>query len=330
MTAEIKIADKNYITENYRMILESGPMSHEDIQTFLRGEGLSDEIVVQSTSGSTGEPLRIPRTRADVGDIARRVVAVYVKHYGSMPDRIALFGGISHMEAAVKLKSGGLQMRSFEPGELRELVEFNPDVISCYPSVARELISTMDSLPALKAIKLGGEPIFQSDINRLLARNKNLIVIEQYGSTEMPAVALRLFTAESRQAPYILQTERFSFLPFKEGWSDIVVRDNFPDLLFSIGRFYDMGDEMRIEKGQGVEVRRRGDTNYHLRPIFEKLFESGCVNAQIDMEKNAVIYSGKTNLAEIEIEGKKIPLKEGAPIRLRPSNKMPLLIGQYA
>ncbi|TGN01325.1 hypothetical protein [Leptospira yasudae] len=321
---------KDYIKQEYLNILQNGKLTESEIESFLRKKTIGEDVIIQASSGSTSEPLLIPRSKADVADIAKRVIRPYVELYQSYPERIALFGGISHTEAAVKLQMGAISMRSFQLDEVDQLDGFDPHVISCYPSVVRELIDDSSvSLSNLKAIKLGGERIYLSDIKKIFRRFPGIFLIEQYGSTEMPAVALRTFTNAEDESVYVLQKERFAFqIPLeKDGWHPLIVQDNFPDLLFPIGKFYDMGDDVFCKSGKILDVRRRGDRSFDFRDEVEQLLNLGLTNVQISTEQARVFYSGDSaNIGSYPIKGKKYSLLKQKLNRIHPSNKLPVLV----
>ncbi|RHX81452.1 hypothetical protein [Leptospira yasudae] len=321
---------KDYIKQEYLNILQSGKLTESEIESFLQRKPIGEDVIIQASSGSTSEPLLIPRSKADVADIAKRVIRPYVEFYQSYPERIALFGGISHTEAAVKLQMGAISMRSFQLDEVDQLDGFDPHVISCYPSVVRELIDDSSvSLSNLKAIKLGGERIYLSDIKKIFQRFPGIFLIEQYGSTEMPAVALRTFTSAEDESVYVLQKERFSFqIPLEsDGWHPLIVQDNFPDLLFPIGKFYDMGDDVFCKSGKILDVRRRGDRSFDFRDEVEQLLNLGLTNVQISTEQARVFYSGDSaNIGSYSIKGKTYSLLKQKLNRIHPSNKLPVLV----
>ncbi|AOP35368.1 hypothetical protein A0128_16880 [Leptospira tipperaryensis] len=321
---------KDYIKNEYLEILKKGRLTEQERDLFLRKESLGEDIIIQASSGSTSEPLLIPRSKADVADIAKRVIRPYVEFYQSYPERIALFGGISHTEAAVKLQMGSITMRSFQLDEIDQLDTFDPHVISCYPSVVRELIDDPTvSLKNLKAIKLGGERIYFSDLRKIFRRFSNVLLIEQYGSTEMPAVALRIFKNAIDPSYYQLQNERFSFqIPMDiDGWHPLVVQDNFTDLLFPIGKFYDMGDDVLCKSGKIVDVRRRGDRSFEYREEVEQLLNLGLTNVQIDPQQAQIFYSGDSEkIGPYSIKGKAYSFLKQKLNRIHPSNKLPVLV----
>lgn len=321
---------KDYLKTEYLEILKKGRLTEQERDAFLRKESLGEDIIIQASSGSTSEPLLIPRSKADVADIAKRVIRPYVEFYQSYPERIALFGGISHTEAAVKLQMGSITMRSFQLDEVDQLDTFDPNVISCYPSVVRELVDDSTVfLKNLKAIKLGGERIYSSDLTKIFRRFPNILLIEQYGSTEMPAVALRIFKNATDPTNYLLQNERFSFqIPMEtDGWHPLIVRDNFADLLFPIGKFYDMGDDVLCQFGKIIDVRRRGDRSFEYREEVEHLLNLGLTNVQIDSQRGQIFYSGDPEtIGPYSIKGKAYSFSKQKLNRIHPSNKLPVFV----
>lgn len=292
----------------------------------LRTGGTPEGIVIQVSSGSTGAPLRIPRTREDVGDIATRVATPFVRRFGHAPRRIALIGGISHSEAAAKLGVRSMEMRSFDYPELTGLGEYRPDVISCYPSVLREIPEVLQD-SELKCIKLGGERFFAEDLNRVFAARDDLLVIEQLGSTEMPAVAIRSLTAANRRPSYELQTARFDFImPTGDGWHPLVVKDRFASLAFRMNDFYDTGDELYWTGNAAYDVRRRNDISNEWFSTIEELLVNGCRTVQIRLTDQTVRFTGSPLPGVVVLRNIEFNTVHGMPVRIQPSNKAPLVV----
>ncbi|MCP4474251.1 MAG: long-chain fatty acid--CoA ligase [Gammaproteobacteria bacterium] len=178
------IMTRQDVINQYQTCLQQGILTSNEIQNFLNGKQRHD-LIIQQSSGSSSLPLNIPRTTADINDIAMRVLTPYIKHYGIEPVRIALLGGISHSESAIKLQLKNSIIRYFTLDEYKLLDQFQPELISCYPSVMRELLSNPNlCLNAVKAFKVGGETLFPSDIKKIFSRWPNFLIIEQYGLTE--------------------------------------------------------------------------------------------------------------------------------------------------
>lgn len=328
MDMKVKSVDKQYLRDHARDILLRGPLTPALIDRFLADGTVDDpDVVIQVSSGSTGRPLLIPRTRRDVGDIARRVWTPLVERFGRPPARIALIGGISHSQAAMKLDLGEISIRSFEPGAIADLVDFDPVVISCYPSIVRELLRDLPvAMPGLSAFKLGGERIFQADLDKIFCRFPGTVVIEQFGSTEVPAVAVRVLE-EGKQPPYQLQPERFQYeIAEGDGWHPLLVKDQFEGLLFPIGAFYETGDEVLVEGMDIVEVRRIGDKNAEYYSAAELLLAGdGCINIQFRPDRREVIFAGSHAPHHVDVNEMQYRVIEGEPVRIKPSNKLPLV-----
>jgi hypothetical protein len=333
MRNDFKFVNKQYLLEQARNILLNGPLSPEVIDRFLAQGWIEDpDIVVQVSSGSTGNPLLIPRTRSDIYDIGRRVYAPFMEKTGNMPERIALIGGISHSQAAMKMNLDTIRIRSFQPDEIVDLPDFDPMVISCYPSVARELLRDLPAkMPSLAAIKLGGEKFFDVDLDKIFRRFPGILIIEQFGSTEVPAIALRVLE-ENKRSPYLLQKQRFSFhLEKKEGWQPLYVRDDFEDLLFPVREFYETGDEVRLAGSDVVEIRRMGNADCAYFEAAEQLLAcKGCVNVQFHPLEKRAVYDGDGGAVpeKITVNGDEYTTEAGKPARIHPSNKMPLIAPQ--
>ena len=323
------IINKEYLTENYNKILHEGPLSIEEIETFLRTRKIRDDIIIQSTSGSTGIPLLIPRTKSDIRELANRILKFYIDEFNKLPQKVALLGGISHSETALKLKVQNIDVRSLSLDELDELFKFDPDVISCYPSISRELvIQDRNFLPNLKMLKLGGEPVYSSDIKKIRNRFASIIIVEQYGSTEMPGLAFKNYKGDLNNTEFILQYERFSYLiNEKDGWQPLIVKDKFSDLLFPIKYYYNTGDEVFIQTKKVKDVRRKGDISHKFKNFIEESLDNGCTNIQIDLNRNTIYYNGKMCLPDfILLDKTRFKTEFSAPKRLKTSNKLPVII----
>ena len=95
----------------------------------------------------------------------------------------------------------------------------------CRDLVARHAGAFAD----LKTIKLGGEKVLRADIDKIAAAWPEALIVEQLGSTEMPAVAIGSYR-NGQRCGLELQTERFSFLlEDTPDWQPLIVRDDFPE-----------------------------------------------------------------------------------------------------
>lgn len=322
------VIDKACLIRDYAAILKQG-LSPSQWAFYEQRGAFASEIIVQSTSGSGGKPLLIPRSREDIRDIFKRITRPYLKIYGELPKRIAMLGGISHSQAALKLTVDAVQIRSFALDDLEGLCDFNPDFLSCYPSVVRELMSVLPRrFPALRAVKLGGEHVYDVDLEKLWALDPSLLIIEQLGSTEMPAVAIGTYWKGERKS-LALETGRFSFLlTATEEWQPFIVRDRFASLLFPIDAFYDSGDEVRLVDGQIADIRRRGHPENAFFESVEKLLRQGCINLQMAPDQKILYYEGAPQLPPVVtlLNGLSYHAQSAPLRRLPDSHKLPLLI----
>jgi len=323
----VEIWTKTELRQHYEDLLAAG-LSPEQLAYYRRYGRFGDEIVATSTSGSSGRPLLLPRSVEDVRDIGARMIRPHVETWGRPPERLALLGGISHVEGALKMRFGEMEIRSFELVDVEALIDFAPDYLSCYPSIARVLIGYHASAFAdLRTIKLGGERVLRADIAKIHAAWPERLVVEQLGSTEMPAVAVGASRkAEGRRLE--LQRTRFAFLlDDTPAWQPLIVRDLFPARLFPIDAYYDAGDEIRLQDGCVVEVRRRDDPANAFFEAVEELLANGCVNVQIDRMNRTVYCDGEVRADHVELNGDEYRMVAGQMKRLKDSNKLPLLIG---
>lgn len=252
-------------------------------------------MIVQVSSGSSGRPPRVVRrTLDDILDIHARVLGAWSERYPEPPVRVALLGGISHAQAAMNLRLRGTRFVSFSLDAREALRAYEPDFISCYPSVLRDLLEWPD-FPGLKAVKVGGEHLLPSDVKKLSRRYPNCLLIEQLGSTEMPCLAI------GAPGKLRLQRDRYSFrLAPHEDWQPLVARDEFPT---SRTDFVDTGDEVRVRADQVLQVRRKDDPAFPYLGLLDALLSAGCTQVQLNEED----------------------LVRGAPFRLPHSNKLPLV-----
>lgn len=321
--------DKHWVVAHYDEILERGCLSADARERVRKGMPL-DEVLIQQTSGSSGAPpLRIPRTKAETNWLGLKLLQHYVQHFGTPPRRVAFLGGISHMEADQKARFDALEIRNFHGTEFAGIDAFDPDALSMYPSFAREIAEDRSlRLSSLRAIKLGGEPILASDLARLFARWPTLAVVEQFGSTEMPGVAFRRF-ARGVDSGYLLSTDRFDFALEGEGWRPLVVRDRYPQRAFPIEGWFRMDDEVLLEGGAIRDVRRAGDAAFPLRGAIDRLLARGATNVQLFPREGELRYSAPPTVALedwVEIGGGKLRARREPPLRLRDSNKLPLVV----
>lgn len=323
-----EVVTKADLRARYDQILTRG-LSAAQLSHFRTHGAFGPDVVVQSTSGSTGEPLLIPRGRADIADIYAKVLRAYQHVYATAPARVALLGGISHSQAALKFAVGATTFQSFELHETEALVRYDPDFLSCYPSIVRVLLrADAPTFAKLKAVKLGGERVFPSDLRRIAARYPNTVTIEQFGSTELPALAMGVHVGGTPSG-LVLQTDRFSFrlLHASSTWQPLVARDDFPHLLFPVRAFYDSGDEVRIEGGRIVDSRRRGDRANAYLADLDRLLALGCDNVQLVESARILHYDGDVALApQVTLGSRTFATERGGLVRIPRSNKMPLVV----
>jgi hypothetical protein len=325
----VKILSRQNLLEQYYEILARNFDSIALAEIRATGN-YGPSVIVQTSSGTSGNHvLRLPRSKSDIADIFQRTLVPYLELFQKPPKRIAMLGGISHTEAALKMDLGGIQFRSFLLEELAELEAFEPEVISCYPNLARELYRNPHfRFPSLKAFKLGGEQVLQADLEQIEIRFGKVAVFEQVGSTEMPALAIGLRTAGTERK-LRLQTRRFSFAP---GSSDVlrplVVKDNFPQLLFSPGEYYDTGDLAVLNDAYLFDLRRAGSDEFKFWDAQNSLIRAGATNMQFDLERETVRVeaSGEMSFPEsVEAGGNRFQIQRGPISRVSGSNKIRLL-----
>lgn len=318
------IIDRDSLEENYLSYLSG--MSDIERDEFVASKTSPKGIILQASSGSSGKnPILIPRSIKDIFDIHTRIINSYLSCYSTPPRKIALLGGVSHAQAAIKMKIKNTEIISFSLKDTKRINEFNPDVISCYPSIARELIEINDfELSNLKGIKLGGERLLDTDLKKLKRRFPNIIILEQYGSTEMPAIAIGCYPNFKKNG-MLIQKERFEMQELtKSCYKPIIVKDHFDDLIFRIPSFYNTLDEATGTKTHIFEVRRTGslETNYY--SLMEDLLEAGCINIQIDQLRNEIHYQGSMTQRNISFNDISYKLVEKSLERIPSSNKLPL------
>lgn len=321
---------KETLIERYEQILARGCLSPAAQERLNRGEPV-EGIVVQQSGGSSGKPpLRLPRTQAEMHWLATKLLARYLTQHGEPPKRIALVGGISHTEATQRVDlEGPLQVRDFAGDAFAALDAFDPEVISMYPSFAREIVADRAiRLGRLKAIKLGGEPILRSDLVKLRGRFGDIGIVEQFGSTEMPGLAFRTH-GPGPDTGYELSSDRYDFdFQLHHGWQPLLVRDRFPERAFPIDDWFDTGDEVRVRDGTICEVRRRNDPVVDLSRPIDRLLHDGCINVQVLLPESLLLCAPGTSAipSTITIGSFKLKTRIEQPYRLVDSNKMPLLV----
>jgi len=304
-----------------------------------RGPDGDADVVWQVSSGTSEVPIRVPRARADIEDTFARVARPFVREFGRLPARVALLGGVSHEAVAADGAIGSVVLRSFtvvdalDERGIAALDAFSPEAVSCYPSVARELVDAPGLVLArLLAIKLGGERVFAADVERLSRRFPGSLLIEQYGSTEAPAVALRVHRGGRRSERFELETGRFSFLLAPgDGWRPLVVRDGCPHAPAALRAFYDTGDEVLVRAGQVVDVRRRGDPAAQYFELADALLAQGCRQVRVDPHRGRLEYTGDVRLpAVLSHAGSTLHAVHAESLPRGSSRKLPLLFGEGA
>lgn len=288
-----------------------------------------ESVIWQTSSGTTSEVLRVPRTRPDLDDTVRRVTRPYRETFGAPPARAALLGGVSHAEVAARWQSGEISIASFTLENVEALDAFAPDLLSCYPSILRELLDDPRlSWDGIRAVKLGGERVHRADVERIAQRLPGVPVIEQYGSTELPALALRVHRGGPFSEPFGLETGRFSFLLGSgDGWHDLVARDGHPEAPPPFRSFYDTGDEVLVRAGAVVDVRRRGDPANEWHALAESLLRRGCTQVQVDPLRARVEYTGPVTLpATLAHGGAHLATRRRKRLVRDASNKLPLVV----
>ncbi len=331
----MKVLCRQDLLEQYDRILERG-LTQARLAAYRATGNFGHDVIVQNSSGSGGHGLlRLPRTSSDIANIFQRTLVPYFKALNSTPSRIAMLGGASHTEAALKMDLGGIQFRSFSLAELPEVESFDPEVISCYPNIARELYRRARlRFPSLKAFKLGGETVLPIDIELLTERFGPVAIFEQAGSTEMPALAIGL-RERGKPRQLELQMGRFAFQPAPEGaagkWRPLIARDDFSQLLFPVREYYDTGDLALYDHTHLFDLRRSGSEEHCYFGVQEELLRAGGTNVQISLEKRAVFVSdsgqsGKTFPEDVLVDGMRFRVAVAELERLPGSNKMRLLL----
>ncbi|WP_394847419.1 hypothetical protein LZC95_08130 [Pendulispora brunnea] len=319
---------KDDLRRSYDDIVRRG-LSEEQYEAFRTSGHFGPDVVTQVTSGSSGGvPLLIPRSREDLADAYRRVLRAYQTAHHGAPARVALFGGVSHAQAAVRFTVEGTTFRSFGLDDLGGLIDFDPEFISCYPSIARELVGGSLPLHKVKAFKLGGERVFDADVDSIVERWPGCLVIEQYGSTEMPAMAMGTYLEHGRVG-LVLQVDRYDFLldPNVVDWQPLIVRDKLKGRLFPIEKAYDTGDEVQVWGNMLLNVRRRDDPANDYADSVEVLLRAGCENVQFDLRNRTVRYSGRQELpSTVLVNGTSFAARREPLRRLAGSNKLPLVL----
>ncbi len=150
------------------------------------------------TSGSTGQPKGVAQTHGNVRDFARR----YQQDLGITPDDryVLVFSPVVNAGVHV-IFSTLLNGASLYPIDLkREGIEALPawladNRITLYysvPTVFRHLVDVLDGsrrLDAMRALILGGEPVYRRDVNRFRERfGAPCVLINRYGSSETGTV----------------------------------------------------------------------------------------------------------------------------------------------
>jgi hypothetical protein len=280
--------------------------------------------------------LRCTELTLDVAerDQGLRLGACLVAVHGEALLRAAFIGGISHMEAGQKLAPRGpFRIETFCASDVARLAAFDPDVLSMYPSYAREIVASRSlELRNLRTIKLGGEPVLASDLDKILRRLPHVAGVEQLGSTEMPAIAWRVSTASS-DSDYRLSADRYECdLTDTHAWQPWIVRDTFPGRALPIDDWFETDDEVRMRSGLLVGARRAGDPLCALREDIDALARQGCIQVQVLSRERVVVVHPESGAVSSYVVIGGVPYRSrGAwPERFVHSNKLQLVFDTEA
>lgn len=326
------IINRDYIEQNYLDILKNG-LSDKQLQYYIKNSKFDDSVIVQESSGSSkGKPLLIPRSSVDIQNIYMRTLRAYLSHYKSPPKRIAMVGGVSHFQVAKNFEIQGTQFCSFDISDEEKLMAYSPDVLSCYPSIAREIVHHPKWIfPDLKCFKLGGETLLQIDLENINKKFPNIIVVEQLGSTEMPGMGFGVYT-DFKLNGIVPELDRYSFrLTDSDDWQDLSVKDNFKNLLFPIGEFYNQGDEVIFNENRIKAIRRKDHPQNKYLDMITHLFKEGFEQIQIDLKESNIYFEifskNKASLPKnISFENQNFSIIPRKCERLKHSNKLPFII----
>lgn len=326
--------DKTALRELHDVILAAGCLEPAQQARIKVGEAVPGIVIQQSGGSSGGAPLRLPKGPAETAWLIDRLCQHHAQVFGAAPRRVAFVGGVTHLQAGrVEGLFPGSVTRSFRLRDWDELVEFQPEFLSCYPSIARDLVlRTAASLRCVRTLKLGGESVLPADRARLLGRLPGILLLEQFGSTEMPGLAFRA-TTEGEDSGYLLSRDRFAFLfePPGDGWRELVVRDDFPTRAFPIPGWYRTGDEALLAGGRVLALRRQDDPAAPFVDALDALVRRGSTQVQVDLRERALRYEAEVGVdvrlaGEVSLGGVTLTVERGPIHRLKDSNKAPLVL----
>ncbi len=333
------ILDKAALRERHDAILAAGCLAPAQRARLAAGEEVPGVVIQQSGGSGGGPPLRLPKGPEETRWLIDRLRAHHRRAWGAEPRRVAFVGGVTHLQAGrVQGLFPGGQTRSFRLREWDELLEFQPDLLSCYPSVARDLVvRSAASLGCVRTLKLGGEAVLPADRARLLGRLPGVLLLEQFGSTEMPGLAFRAVTGRPDAADdpsYLLSRDRyaFRFLPASSSagaWRELVVRDDLPARAFPIPGWYRTGDEARLVDGRVVGLRRKDDPAAPFVEALDALVRRGLTQVQVDLRARTLHYEAEPGVElarELVLDGVALAVERGPVWRLTDSNKAPLAL----
>lgn len=331
------IMDKAALRERHDAILAAGCLEPAQ-QARLRAGEAAPGVVIQHSSGSSGgAPLRLPKGPAETAWLVDRLIQHHRRVFGAGPRRVAFVGGVTHLQAGrVQGLFPGGRTRSFRLRDWDALVEFQPDLLSCYPSVARDLVlRSAASLRCVRTLKLGGETVLAADRARLLERLPGVLLLEQFGSTEMPGLAFRALTRDE-DSGYLLSHDRYAFrfepatAPGGDGWRELVVRDDFPTRAFPIPGWYRTEDEALLAAQRVLALRRRDDPAAPYLDALDALVRRGVTQVQVDLRARTLRYEAEPGVQlarEVVLDGVTLVVERGPIGRLKDSNKAPLVLG---
>ncbi|AIF69944.1 hypothetical protein PAP_07775 [Palaeococcus pacificus DY20341] len=231
------------------------------------------------TSGTTGEPKRIPFTKDDKRRVSRQI-APWVTKYMDKGDKIASFfpllpsssgvfayGGFEELGMRVGYYQIPIQYLMKPDLLLKELKSIKPTALFCLTTTAYLLGLKLpeEIRNDISVIVLGGETLTEEMAKAMLTYFENAMIVDNFGASEEGVTGYRLIT-KNRIEPFkfpesvLILKERDGEDEYKEYYKLYLTKVMREGELTGLPIFnYDIGDFARVVNGEITSIIRVKD-----------------------------------------------------------------------